>query len=72
MYFECSECENVVQSTVPAPFLCPRCGLVGVQFTRVDALSIVQYVLEGDDEPWEADVADETPWYVSRPVRATC
>ena len=69
MYFECSECENVVQSG-PAPFVCPRCGLVGIQFTRVDALAIMQSVLEGDDEPWEADVVEERPWYVSRTFRA--
>jgi hypothetical protein len=67
MYFECSECQNVVHCEA-APFVCPRCGLAGVTFTRVDALAVVQHLLEGDDEPWELDPLDEAPWYVNRPT----
>jgi hypothetical protein len=41
-----------------------------VIFSRVDAVAVVQHLLEGDDEPWELDLSEEAPWYVSRPIRS--
>jgi len=47
-YFECSECQRVLNVEKP-PFVCPQCGLAGVPFEAIDDRRVISHIAEGDE-----------------------
>jgi hypothetical protein len=62
MYFECSECQALIQTQAVPPFICPVCGLAGVTFAPLDEYQLAQRLAEGDEAlPVEAEFLPEPP-----------